>query len=200
MNQQFNILKIESSSDSGVGNRIKFWECVSVNELVPGYTFSVYGRELTIMSIDDDEMVFSYRDRTFKINRHWQVLGTPEFDTSNERIPKQARNVFFFSKDKEEVCEWTADHAGDLVSRMNENNDEGMLWKNIPLMRELYRLYRDFESSEDYDDYLRENMDKYYFRQVDRWIYNFAMIVSDPEWDSASATGVQRELPWPVEA
>jgi hypothetical protein len=43
-------------------------------------------------------------------------------------------------------------------------------------------------------------MDKYYFRQVDRWIYNFAMIVSDPEWDSASATGVQRELPWPVEA
>ena len=233
MNQQFNILKIEISSDSGVGNRIKFWECVSVDALVPGYTFPVYGRELTIMSIDEEEMVFSYRDRTFKINRHWQVLGTPEFDTSNERIPKQARNVFFFSKDKEEVCEWSVDHAGDLVSRMNENNNEGMLWKNIPLMRELihefkdvapfrseninpaykahyiacciengyidmretsrlfhslcelYRLYRDFESSEDYDDYLRENMDKYYFRQVDRWIYDFSMIVSDPEWEYA---------------
>ena len=233
MYQQFNILKIETSSDSGVGNRIKFWECVSVDALVPGYTISVYGRELTVISIDEEEMVFSYRDRTFKINRHWQVLGTPEFDTSNERIPKQARNVFFFSKDKEEVCEWTMDHAGDLVSRMNENNDEGMLWKNIPLMRELihefkdvapfrsdninpaykahyiacciengyidkretprlfhslcelYRLYRDFESSEDYDDYLRENMDKYYFRQVDRWIYDLAMIVSDPEWEYA---------------
>ena len=233
MNQQLNILKIETSSDSGVGNRIKFWECVSVDVLVPGNTFSVYGRELTVISIDEEEMVFSYRDRTFKINRHWQVLGTPEFDTSNERIPKQARNVFFFSKDKEEVCEWTVDHAGDLVSRMNENNDEGMLWKNIPLMRELihefkdvapfrseninpvykahyiacciengyidkretprlfhslcelYRLYRDFESSEDYDDYLRENMDKYYFREVDRWIYKFSMIVSDPEWEYA---------------
>ena len=76
MNQQFNILKIETSSDSGVGI------------------------------------------------------------TSNERVSKQARNVFFFSKDKEEVCEWTVDHAGDLVSRMNKNNDEGMLWKNIPRTQE----------------------------------------------------------------
>ena len=233
MNQQFNILKIETSCDSGVGNRMKFWECVSVDALVPGYTFSVYGRELTVMSIDEEEMTFSYRDRTFKINRHWQVLGTPEFDTSNERIPKQARNVFFFSKNKDEAGDWSDEYAGGLVTQMNDNNEEGILWKNIPLMRELihefkdvapfrsehinpaykahyvacciengyidkretprlfhslcelYRLYRDFESPEDYDDYLRENMDKDYFRQVDRWIYNLAMIVSDPEWEYA---------------
>lgn len=42
-----------------------------------------------------------------------------------------------------------------------------------------------FESPEDYDGYLRENMDKYYFRKVDRWIYDLAMIVSDPEWEYA---------------
>ena len=65
MNQQFNILKIETSSDSGIGNRIKFWECVNIDALVPGYTFSAYGRVLTVMSIDDDEMEFTYRDRTF---------------------------------------------------------------------------------------------------------------------------------------
>ncbi len=233
MNQQFNILKIETSCDSGVGNRIKFWERVSVDALVPGYTFSVYGRELTVMSIDEEEMVFSYRDRTLKINRHWQVLGTPEFDTSNERIPKQARNVFFFSKDKDEVSDWSDEYASELIDQMNKNIEEGNIWKNIPLVREfirelkdiapfrsdninpaykahyiacmlendyvdkretprlfhslceLYRLYRDFESPEDYDDYLRENMDKYYFRQVDRWIYDLAMIVSDPEWEYA---------------
>ena len=233
MKQDFNIIRIETSMDSGVGNRIKSWEHVDSEALVPEYNFTVFGREFTVVSIDEEEMVFSYRDRTLKLNRYWQVLGTPEFDTSNERIPKQARNVFFFSKDKEDVCEWTVDHAGDLVSRMNENNGEGMLWKNIPLMHELihefkdvapfrseninpaykahyiacciengyidkretprlfhslcelYRLYRDFESPEDYDDYLSENMDKYYFRQVDRWISNLAIIVSDPEWDYA---------------
>ena len=50
---------------------------------------------------------------------------------------------------------------------------------------ELYRLYRDFELPSEYDDYLSEKFDQYYFRQVDRWIYNLAMIVSDPEWEYA---------------
>jgi hypothetical protein len=219
--------------DAGLGNRIKSWESVCVDDLVPGYTFSVYGRELTIASIDEDEMVFDYRDRTFRINRYWQVLGTPEFDTSNERISKQARNVFFFSKDKDAVCEWSDEYAAELVDQMNKNNEDGNIWKNIPLMREfihelkdvapfrsdvinpaykahwiacilendyidkretprlfqslceLYRLYRDFEAPSDYDDYLQEHFDKNYFRQVDKWIYSFAMIVIDPHWEPA---------------
>ena len=233
MKQYFNIVKIETSVDSGVGNRIKSWEHVDTDILVQGYTFTVYGRELTVASIDEDEMVFDYRDRTFRINRHWQVLGTPEFDTSNERISKQARNVFFFSKNKDIVCEWSDGHAGDLVDQMNNNNKDGYLWKSIPLMREfihelkdvapfrsdivnpaykahwiacvleddyidkretprlfqslceLYRLYRDFEEAGDYDDYLQEHFDKNYFRQVDKWIYKFAMIVSNPHWEHA---------------
>ena len=233
MQQYFNIIKIETSIDSGVGNRIKSWEHVDTDVLVPGYTFTVYGRELTVASIDEDEMVFDYRDRTFRINRHWQVLGTPEFDTSNERISKQGRNVFFFSKNKDIVCEWSDGHAGDLVDHMINNNKDGNLWKNIPLMREfihelkdvapfrseiinpaykahfiasmlendyidkretprlfqslceLYRLYRDFEDPSDYDDYLQEHFDKYYFRQVDKWIYYMAMIVLDPQWEHA---------------
>ena len=233
MNQQFNILKIETSSDSGAGNRIKFWECVSVDALVPGYTFSVYGRELTIMSIGEEEMEFSYRDRTFKLNRYWQVLGTPEFDTSNERLSKQARNVFFFSIDRNTEFEWSDKYAAELVGQMSRNNEDGKIWMNIPLVREfihelkdaapfrskiinpaykahfiasliengyidkretprlfqslceLYRLYRDFEDISDYDDYLHEHFDKNYFRQIDKWIYSLAMIVSDPEWEYA---------------
>ena len=43
MSLQFNILKIETSMDSGVGNRIKSWECVGVDALVPGYTFLCMG-------------------------------------------------------------------------------------------------------------------------------------------------------------
>ena len=231
--QHFNIIRIETSMDAGLGNRIKSWESVCVDDLVPGYTFSVYGRELTIMSIDEDEMVFDYRDRTFRINRNWQVLGTPEFDTSNERISKQARNVFFFSKDKDAVCEWSDGYAAELIDQMNKNNEDGNIWRNIPLVREfihelkdvapfrsevinpaykahwiacmlendyidkretprlfqslceLYRLYRDFEAPSDYDDYLQEHFDKYYFREVDKLIYKLAMIVTDPHWEPA---------------
>ena len=233
MKQYFNIVKIETSVDSGVGNRIKSWEHVDTDVLVQGYTFTVYGRELTVASIDEDEMVFDYRDRTFRINRHWQVLGTPEFDTSNERISKQARNVFFFSRDRDMDCEWSDESATELIDRMSRNNEDGNIWRNIPLVREfihelkdvapfrseiinpaykahwiacmlendyidkretprlfqsmceLYRLYRDFEDPSDFDDYLQEHFDKNYFRQVDKWIYSFAMIVLDPQWEHA---------------
>ena len=233
MKQYFNIVKIETSLDSGVGNRIKSWEHVDTDVLVQGYTFTVYGRELTVASIDEDEMVFDYRDRTFRINRHWQVLGTPEFDTSNERISKQARNVFFFSRDRNMDCEWSDEYAAELIDQMNRNNEDGNMWRNIPLVREfihelkdaapfrseiinpaykahwiacmlendyidkretprlfqslceLYRFYRDFEAPSDFDDYLQEHFDKDYFRQVDKWIYKFAMIISDPQWEHA---------------
>ena len=233
MKQYFNIVKIETSMDSGVGNRIKSWEHVDADVLVQGYTFTVYGRVLTVASIDEDEMVFDYRDRTFRINRHWQVLGTPEFDTSNERISKQARNVFFFSRDRDMDCEWSDESATELIDRMSRNIEDGNIWRNIPLVREfihelkdvapfrseiinpaykahwiacmlendyidkretprlfqslceLYRLYRDFEDPSDFDDYLQEHFDKNYFRQVDKWIYSFAMIVSNPQWEHA---------------
>ena len=233
MKQYFNIVKIETSMDSGVGNRIKSWEQVDADVLMQGYTFTVYGRVLTVASIDEDEMVFDYRDRTFRINRHWQVLGTPEFDTSNERISKQARNVFFFSRDRDMDCEWSDESATELIDRMSRNIEDGNIWRNIPLVREfihelkdvapfrseiinpaykahwiacmlendyidkretprlfqsmceLYRLYRDFEDPSDFDDYLQEHFDKNYFRQVDKWIYSFAMIVLDPQWEHA---------------
>ena len=143
MKQHFNIIKIETSVDSGVGNRIKSWEHVDTDLLVPGHTFTMYGRELTIASINEDEMVFSYRDRTFKLNRHWQVLGTPEFDTSNERISKQARNVFFFSIDRDMDFEWSDEYAAELIDQMNRNNEDGNIWRNIPLVREFIHELKD---------------------------------------------------------
>lgn len=143
MKQYFNIIKIETSMDSGVGNRVKLWEHVDTDVLVPGYTFIVYGRELTVASIDEDEIVFDYRDRTFRINRHWQVLGTPEFDTSNERISKQARNVFFFSRDRNMDCEWSDEYAAELIDQMNWNNKDGNIWRNIPLVREFIHELKD---------------------------------------------------------
>ena len=233
MKQHFNIIKIETSMDMGIGNRLKSWECIDCGDLIAGKIFEIHGTELSVLSIDENTIEFSYTGQTFKVNRYWQVLGTTEFDIPNERISKQGRYVFFFSKDKNAVCEWSEGYAADLVGQMIDNNKEGNLWKNIPLVREfihelkdvapfrskivnpaykahfiacilendyvdkretprlfqslceLYRLYRDFEDPSDFDDYLEEHLDKYYFRQVDKWIYRFAMIVRNPHWEHA---------------
>lgn len=219
--------------DMGIGDRRKSWECIDGRELVAGKTFDVYGNKLDIVSVDENEMVFAYTGKTFKVNRHWQILGTPEFSIPNERISKQGRHIFFFSKNRDIVCDWSDEYMTELADRLNKNNEDGNLWKNIPVMREvihelkdvspfrsdvinpaykahwiacilgndyidkretprlyqslceLYRLYRDYEKPSDYDDYLQENFDKYYFRQVDKWIYKLAMIVSDPHWEHA---------------
>jgi len=223
----------------GIGNRIKSWECIKGDELIIGKDFEFHGIKLNVTYADENELVFEYTGQTFRINKYWQVLGTPEFNIPNERISKQCRYVFFFSRDKDSTCDWSDGYAGELIDKMNKNNEEGNIWKNIPLMRELihefkdvapfrseninpaykahyiacmlendyidkretprlfhslcelYRLYRDFESASDYDDYLKENLDRYYFRKVDSWIYKFAWITDDPKrkialdcWDS----------------
>jgi hypothetical protein len=185
------------------------------------------------VSVDEEELSFGYLGKIFRINRHWQVLGTPEFNIPNERISMQGRHVFFFSMNKENVCDWSDEYTIELAGQMNKNKEDGNLWKNIPLVREiihefkdvapfrseiinpaykayyiacmlendyidkretpllylslceLYRLYRDYETPSDYDDFLEEHSDKYYFREVDKLIYKLAMIVSDPHWEHA---------------
>ena len=228
MKQHFNIIKITTSMDMGIGDRRKSWEYIDGDDLNAGKVFEIHDNDLTIESIDENEIVFTYMRNTFRINRHWQVLGTPEFNIPNERISQQCRYIFFFCKDMDEVSDWSNEYTIELIDRMNKNNDEGNIWKNIPLMREiihefkdvapfrsakinpvykahyiagmlendyidkretprlyqslceLYRLYRDFESPSDFDDFLKENFDKYYFRKVDSRIYNFAWIADDP--------------------
>lgn len=233
MKQHFNIIMIKTSMDSGVGNRTKSWEHIDADDLVPGAAFVIHGQEMNVLMVSDEELKFTYKGKTYSINRHWQVLGTPEFDMSNERISAQGRYVFFFSKNKDIVCDWSDEYTRELVDQLNRNNDDGAIWKNIPVMRdiihefkdvspfrseiinpaykayyiscmlendyidkretpllylslcELYRLYRDYETLSDYDDFLEEHSDKYYFREVDKLIYKLAMIVSDPQQEHA---------------
>ena len=216
--------------DMGIGNRSKRWTRIIAEDLEVGNVFDIDDHELTIMEIDEKEMKFKYRGKIFSVNRYWQVLGTLEFGIPNERISVQGRYIFFFSNDHDLEFDWQEGHAADLVTQMNINLEEGMLWKNIPLVREwihemkdiapyksaninptykahyisqilendfidkretprlfqslceLYRVYVDFSYIEDRDDeYIKKNFDKYYFREVDRWIYKFAWIADDPE-------------------
>lgn len=229
MKQDFNIIRVETSMDMGIGNRSKEWTYIKADELVPGNVFNVYDQDMKVVSIDETEMEFIYLSKTYKVNRHWQVLGTPEFGIPNERISIQCRYIFFFTNSECDGSEWSDGHLGELAEQMVRNNEEGILWKNIPVVRdflhelkdvapfrtekinpiykayyiscilendyvdkretprlfhslcELFRVCVDYGCMSDYDDFLNEKFDKYYFRNVDRWIYKFAWIADDPQ-------------------
>lgn len=231
MKKYFNVVEIKTTMDMGVGSRYKKWTCIDVDDLTPGSTF--LDGELTVVSVDRDEMFFTFRGRTLRINREWQVLGTPEMDISNLYVSGQKRYVFHFGCHPDSNHEWNEDEYAQVAEEMMANGEEGDFWKNIPPARrfihilkdvapfrnghltpaykahlislvlkndliqkketprlfqsycELYRLYVDFSNASDYDEELKKEFDKEFFRDVDKWIYNLALIISNPKWEHA---------------
>ena len=231
MKKYFNVVEIKTTMDMGVGSRYKKWTCIDVDDLTPGSTF--LDGELTVVSVDRDEMFFTFRGRTLRINREWQVLGTPEMDISNLYVSGQKRYVFHFGCHPDSNHEWNEDEYAQVAEEMMANGEEGDFWKNIPPARrfihilkdvapfrnghltpaykahlislvlkndliqkketprlfqsycELYRLYVDFSDASDYDEELKKEFDKEFFRDVDKWIYNLALIISNPKWEHA---------------
>ena len=231
MKKYFNVVEIKTTMDMGVGSRYKKWTCIDVDDLIPGSTF--LDGELTVVSVDRDEMFFTFRGRTLRINREWQVLGTPEMDISNLYVSGQKRYVFHFGCHPDSNHEWNEDEYAQVAEEMMANGKEGDFWKNIPPARrfihilkdvapfrnghltpaykahlislvlkndliqkketprlfqsycELYRLYVDFSDASDYDEELEKEFDKEFFRDVDKWIYNLALIISNPKWEHA---------------
>ena len=56
MDQLFNIIRIETSMDMGVGNRSKRWTRILAEDLMAGNVFDIDDHELTVMDIDENEM------------------------------------------------------------------------------------------------------------------------------------------------
>lgn len=210
-----------------VGNRDASFEYVHETRLSKGSEYNVFNRNLRVISIDEKEMSFVFRGKTYKINREWQVMGTPSYDIPNMYISESERFVFFFCAADEDTFEWGSEcqEIVDLYDKMKSNNDDGNVWKNIPLAQrflhilkdlspkrdeeinpalrawfieiilksdfvdvketprlyqslcEYYRLCRHWEWRSDYNKELEEDMDKYYFRTVDGYIYKLAWIV-----------------------
>ena len=143
MQNCFNIIKIETSMDMGIGNRRKSWIYIDADRLTPGEVFNIHDRDLTVVVIDENEMEFTYCGKSHIINRHWQVLGTPEFSIPNERISEQGRFVFMFNNDSDAEFEWSDDNLADLIKQIEKNSEDGNLWKNIPLVREFIHELKD---------------------------------------------------------
>lgn len=58
--QQFNIVRIETSMDMGIGDRRKEWTSIAADDLAVGKVFRIHGNELTVVSVDENEMEFTY--------------------------------------------------------------------------------------------------------------------------------------------
>lgn len=229
--QFFFVARIFESRDMSVGHRDTHREYARVSNITKDGVFMFYDRPLTVISIDENEMVFTYSDRTYRLNREWQFLGTPWCDISNMYVSKSERFVFYFGSDYRETWTWDDeyDEIEGLIDVVCNNADNGDVWKNIPLVRrmmqimkdlsperdesidpamrayiievllkrdvvsvtdtprlyqslcEYYRLCLYYAMRTDYNDELERDMDKYYFRTVDEYIYKLAWIVKEKD-------------------
>lgn len=94
---------------------------------------------LTVDRITDDQFDFTFCDRKYTLNRHWQVLGTEIFRIPNPYMVELVRFVMYFGTDEGDKSEYPRlKELGDL---MMEN--EFQPWKNIPMAREALHLLKD---------------------------------------------------------
>lgn len=143
MNHSFVIKCITETRDMSIGNRSVEKNVYPVDELKPGAEFSkIYKSQLEVVSIDENEFTFKFIARTFTINRNWQLLGTYFFSTPNIYVSESFRFLFYFENEYD-YSEWDNEKLVELFNAMVKNTDEGNLWKNIPLARELMVIMKD---------------------------------------------------------
>lgn len=143
MNHRFVISYIHEYNDRGAATR-NVKECIiPIEQLLPDKIFNdVFGHELRVISIDDEEMMFKYRGKEFSLDTKWQVLGTVSFSLPNEYVQETYRMTFHFENDYQDAA-WDSERMEKLIDEMRANEAEGSLWKNIPLGRELMNIMKD---------------------------------------------------------
>lgn len=143
MNRAFVITCIHEFNDRGSVNSNVKEHSFPIEELVPGAVFpGICDSQLEVVSIDKDEFTFKFIGNTYTINRHWQLLSTNPFALPNEYVDESLRFVFRFTNEYKSA-KWNSQKMIDIFNEMVANADEGNLWKNIPLARELMVIIKD---------------------------------------------------------
>lgn len=102
--------------------------------------------ELTKMRLTDDTFFFTLNGTPFKLNRHWQVLGTEIYGIPNPYMVEMVRYVMFFTTNEGDK---NSDYARlqELGSQMIENeyspwilNKYGIDWKSPAIMNPKVRF------------------------------------------------------------
>ena len=143
MKQYFNIVRIRTSMDMGVGNRYEEWTYIHEDDLVSGKEFVIFDSPLIILAVDDEWLEFTFRKHVYRLNRKWQVLGTPAIGVPNEYIAEQVRYVFHCGNSRSSSDEWDITNAEQLYREIFDNLGKGLVWKNIPLVRNFIHELKD---------------------------------------------------------
>ena len=158
MEQKLMITGISESCDMGCRNYSCHTTYIPVSELVEGSSWIAYECDgqvnmddpnetvhlewpFTVNKLTDDIMEFTFRDKKYTLNRHWQVLGTGTFGIPNPMISESIRFLFFFATDEGDANDCS--RLKKIQKEMLRNADEGDVWKNIPLAREAMHLLKD---------------------------------------------------------
>lgn len=152
MKQYFNIVRIRTSMDMGVGNRYQEWTCIHEDDLAAGEEFVIFDHPLNILSVNNEWLEFTYRKHAYRLNRKWQVLGTPAIGVPNEYIAEQVRYVFHCGNNMRADHEWEITNAEQLYREIFDNLGKGLVWKNIPLVRNFIHELKDNAPFRNYQD------------------------------------------------
>ena len=95
--------------------------------------------QLTVDHLTEDKLEFTFCNRKYSLNRHWQVLGTEIYGIPNPYMVEMARYVMYFGTDEGDKSDF--ERLKELGDQMMEN--EYVTWKNIPLAREALHILKD---------------------------------------------------------
>jgi hypothetical protein len=158
MEQKLMIAGISESCDMGCRNYSCHTTYIPASELVEGSSWIAYECDgqvnmddpnetvhlewpFTVNKLNDDIMEFTFRDKKYTLNRHWQVVGTGTYGIPNPMISESIRFLFFFVTDEGDASDRS--HLKKIQKEMLRNADEGDVWKNIPLAKEAMHLLKD---------------------------------------------------------
>lgn len=127
----------------GVGNRYEEWTYIHEDDLVSGKEFVIFDSPLIILAVDYEWLEFTFRKHVYRLNRKWQVLGTPAIGVPNEYIAEQVRYVFHCGNSRSSSHEWDITNAEQLYREIFDNLGKGLVWKNIPLVRNFIHELKD---------------------------------------------------------
>lgn len=143
MNHRLVITYIHEYNDRGAASRNIKTQTIPIRQLQQCKVFDdVFGHKLEVLSIDGQELIFKYRGKLFSLNMEWQVLGTVSFSLPNDQVRETYRMTFHFENLYTHNA-WDSERMEALLNKMRANENEGYIWKNIRLGRELMNILKD---------------------------------------------------------
>lgn len=144
MEQVLVIVRIEEIKDGDRQAKNRERMLIPLSELKPGAEIDLSAhRKMSVKELNAEELVFNVDNRSYVLNRYWQVLGTVKMDVPSDFSYENERFTFHFETPVEQAEDGLYGRMVDMMETMRKNSDEGKLWKNIPLAREMMHLFKD---------------------------------------------------------